>query len=457
MNRRIFLSMAGAAGATAILGRAQTIDGAAGIVQFNLEAKAGWMRFADHQAHLYAYNNQVPGPIIEARPGDTLRIGFTNSLPEATNLHFHGLHVSPSGAADNSLRMVASGEQFQYELPIPANHPGGMFWVHPHMHGTVARQVWRGLAAPLIIRGELDAIPEIQATPEVVLVLQDVTLGNNGEPVEPNFMEQIAGREGSLIGVSGTANPQIPITKDGWLRLRLINASCSRFYRLKLEEHVLNQISTDGGALPAPIGMDELLLVPGQRTDLMISGSRPPGSYRLLNLPYNRGAMGMGASFGGAAATTLATLTYQGQASQVFTLPQTLVPFQPLPSPATTRSFVLNSNMGMMSGRGTFGINGRAFDPGRIDTRVRLGDVEDWELINPMGMDHPMHIHTNPFQIVQPDGSVEPAWRDIVLVRAGGRIRVRMAFQDFPGVLVYHCHILDHEDLGMMGVLAINP
>ena len=309
MNRRMFLSAAGAASAAAILGRAQVAGDATGIVQLNLEAKAGWIPFAGRQAYLYGYNNQVPGPIIESRPGDTLRINFTNSLPEATNLHFHGLHVSPGGAADNSLRMVASGEQFQYELPIPTNHPGGMFWVHPHMHGTVARQVWRGLAAPLIIRGELDSIPEIQAAPEFVLVVQDLTLGNNGEPIEPNFMEQIAGREGSLIGVTGAANPQIPIAKDGWVRLRLINASCSRFYRLKLEEHSLYQILTDGGALPAPKELDELLLVPGQRADLMISGSRPPGSYRLLNLPYNRGAMGMGATFGTAAATTLATLT----------------------------------------------------------------------------------------------------------------------------------------------------
>ena len=111
---------------------------------------------------------------------------------------------------------------------------------------------------------------------------------------------------------------------------------------------------------------------------------------------------------------------------------------------------------GMMGGGMGFGINGRTFDPSRVDTRVRLGDVEDWEFVNPMAMDHPMHIHTNAFQIVQPDGSAQPAWQDVVLVRAGERVRVRMAFQDFIGKLMYHCHILDHEDLGMMGVLEIS-
>ena len=138
------------------------------------------------------------------------------------------------------------------------------------MHGAVARQVWRGLAAPVIVRAELDAIPEVKAAAEVVLVLQDVTLGTDGVPLEPGFMEQMAGREGSVITAAGNVNPTIPIQKDGWVRLRLINASCSRFYQLQLEEHELYQIASDGGSLPAPVGLDELLLLPGQRADLMI-------------------------------------------------------------------------------------------------------------------------------------------------------------------------------------------
>lgn len=468
MNRRSFLSVAAGAGAgLALRGRSAAFQAAGGLVQLDLEAKAEWIPFAGRQAYLYGYNNQVPGPLIEARPGDTVRVRFTNSLPEATNLHFHGLHVPPTGAADNSFVMVAPGEQFQYELPIPSNHPEGTYWMHPHMHGSVARQVWRGLAAPVIVRGELDAIPEIRAAREFVLVLQDVTLSAGGQPIEPNFMQQMAGREGSVVAVSGSANPTISVQKDGWVRLRLINASCSRFYRLQLEEHDIYQISSDGGSLPAPVGLSELLLVPGQRADLLIQGSRPPGAYRLFNLPYNRGAMGMRmgmmGGMGGITASsstplTIATLVYAGQADQVIPLPQKLVPVQPLRSPSQSRSFVLGQSMGagMMGGGMSFAINGRTFDPGRIDTQVRLGDVEEWEFVNLMGMDHPMHIHTNPFQVIQPDGSPEAAWRDVVLVRAGERVRVRTAFQDFAGKLVYHCHILDHEDLGMMGVLEIS-
>ncbi len=468
MTRRSLLSLAAGAGVVlGVRGRLQAFQAGSGIVEAELTAQPGWIPFAGGQAYLYAYNNRVPGPLIEARPGDTIRIRFTNGLPEATNLHFHGLHVPPTDVADNSFLMIAPGDQFLYELPIPANHPGGTFWIHPHTHGSVARQVWRGLAAPIIVRGELDAIPEIQAAPEMLMVLQDVTLDSDGAPVEPGFMGQMAGREGDLVTASGTVNPTIPIQTNGWVRLRLINASCSRFYRLQLEGHTLYQVASDGGSLPAPVDLDELLLVPGQRADLMIHGSRPQGTYRLLNLPYNRGGMGTGMTGGmrlaGAQSTgtssTIATLAYTGQVDRVIPLPQRLVSVEALTAPSRLRRFTLGQSMGagMMGGGGMgFGINGRAFDPSRVDTRVRVGDIEDWEFLNPMGMDHPMHIHTNAFQIVQPDGATEAAWRDVVLVRAGESVRIRMAFLNFIGKLMYHCHILDHEDLGMMGVLQID-
>lgn len=252
MTRRSLLSLAAGAGVVlGVRGRLQAFQAGSGIVEAELTAQPGWIPFAGGQAYLYAYNNRVPGPLIEARPGDTIRIRFTNGLPKATNLHFHGLHVPPTDVADNSFLMIAPGDQFLYELAIPANHPGGTFWIHPHMHGSVARQVWRGLAAPIIVRGELDAIPEIQAAPEMLMVLQDVTLGSDGSPVEPDFIGQMAGREGDLVTASGTVNPTIPIQTNGWVRLRLINASCSRFYRLQLEGHTLYQVASDGGSLPA--------------------------------------------------------------------------------------------------------------------------------------------------------------------------------------------------------------
>ena len=430
-----------------------------GLIEVDLDAQQKWIEVGGTTGYLYGFNGQIPGPTIEARPGDHVRIRFTNSLPEPTNLHYHGLHVPPTGYADNSLLEIAAGESLTYEFDLPTSHPGGTFWYHPHMHESVARQVSGGLAGVFIVRGELDQIPEIAGAPEAVLVLQDFGVDSGGRPVEPGLMERMIGREGDLVTVNGQANPPFRIQKDGWIRMRIVNASSSRFYRLRLEDHPLYLIAVDGGALPAPEEHDEILLTPGERIEVMVLGARPEGSYRLLSLPYNRGGMGMG-MMGGAPSRTimLATVVYEGQADRTWSLPKQLVGIDQLPAPSVRRSFQLGQGMGMgmMGGGGmTFTINGRSFSPNRIDTRVVLNSVEDWEFINPMMMDHPMHIHTNPFQVIGWDGLPIRAWKDVVLVRANSRIRVRTAFRDFTGTAMYHCHILDHEDLGMMGLLEI--
>ena len=431
-------------------------DAASGLVEFGLEAGQQWAELGGRSAYLYQFNGQIPGPVLEASPGDHVRIDFRNSLPENTNLHYHGLHVPPTGNADNSFLSIPSRESFTYEFDLPASHPGGMFWYHPHVHGSAARQVSRGLAGVFIVRGELDQIPEIAAAPEAILVLQDFDLNSAGLPKEPNSTERMMGREGSLVTINGQITPALYIQKDGWLRLRILNASSSRFYWLRLEEHPFYLIGTDGGALPAPEELEEILLAPGERVDAMVEGARPEGSYRLLSLPYNRGGAGMGGS--SIETLVLATLIYESQAEYTWRLPQQLVSIDPLPEPSVQRSFLLGQGMGggMMMGRGmAFTINGRVFNPNRIDTSVQLNAVEEWEFLNTTMMDHPVHIHTNPFQILGTDGTPLRAWKDVALVRAGERVRLRTAFRDFTGSTMYHCHILDHEDLGMMGRLEI--
>jgi FtsP/CotA-like multicopper oxidase with cupredoxin domain len=465
-NRRSFLKAAAGLPAFAALPRPLLAQQSAspGLVDVSLEAQQGWINIGGRGGYLYGFNGQVPGPVIEARPGDHVRVRFRNSLSEDTNLHYHGLHVSPSGNADNSFLEIPQGEDLTYDFDLPASHLGGTFWYHPHMHGSVARQVGRGLAGVFIVRGELDQIPEIGNAAESVLVLQDFDLTDSGLPIEPGLMERMLGREGGLVTANGQVNPRILIQRDGWIRLRILNASSSRFYRLRLEEHPLYLIAVDSGALPGPEALEEILVTPGERIEVMVRGARPDGSYRLLSLPYNRGGMGMGmmGGMGGSSSqtTVLATVVYEGQATRTWDLPQQLVRIDPLSSPTVRRSFQLGQGMGMgmgmMGGGGmNFSINGRTFSPNRVDTRVALGSVEEWEFINSMMMDHPMHVHTNPFQVIGSDGSPIRAWKDVVLVRANSRIRVRTAFREFTGKAMYHCHILDHEDLGMMGVLEI--
>ncbi|MEO8034912.1 MAG: multicopper oxidase domain-containing protein, partial [Acidobacteriota bacterium] len=324
------------------------------------------------RTRLFAFNGSVPGPMFEARAGDDVTIRLANALDEATNLHFHGLHTPPNGAADNIFLHIESGEVFTYQFTIPSNHQAGLFWVHPHMHGTVARQVSRGLASPFVIRGEIDAVPEVAAADEHILVLQDFEVGSRGTIVEPSMPDLVHGREGSIITAGGAINPTLPIRQNGLLRLRLVNASVSRFYRLKLEEHPLHLIGVDGGALGAVRTEEEILLVPGARLDILIEGRRAEGTFRLLNLPYDRGGTGMMGGMGGSrpetvAPQTLATIEYRGRADKAWTIPGSLVrPVESLP-PATTPPRAFQLGQGMMMGRGmSFTINGRGFDANRI-------------------------------------------------------------------------------------------
>ncbi|MFZ1027659.1 MAG: multicopper oxidase domain-containing protein, partial [Limnoraphis robusta] len=257
------------------------------LLEVDLEAGFEQVSIAGQQAKLLSYNGQIPGPRLEAKPGDTIRINFTNKLSQPTNLHYHGLHIPPTGNADNVFLHIPPGESFTYEFTLAKNHPSGTFWYHPHLHGLVAEQLFGGLAGLLIVRGEFDEIPEIKAAEEQFIVLKDFALEGN----QANFqghMGMMLGREGELLTVNGELNPNFSIPQGGLLRLRVINASTSRFYRLKLEEHPLYLIATDGGSISEPVELSEVLLTPGERVEILIRGEREPGQYRLLNLPYDR-------------------------------------------------------------------------------------------------------------------------------------------------------------------------
>lgn len=439
-----------------------------GLLELDLEARGSLVNLDGKQADLLTYNGQIPAPRLEAKPGDRVRLHFTNNLAQPTNLHYHGLHIPPTGKADNVFLRINPGEKFTYEFALAPNQAEGTFWYHPHLHGLVAEQLFGGLAGLFIVRGELDEIPEIKAAQEEFLVLQDFSFDEGGRLSSSMHMSLMMGREGDVITVNGQVNPSFSLPARGLLRLRILNASTSRFYRLALDNHLFYQIATDGNALNEPREVRELLLTPGQRADVLVKGDKQPGSYRLLNLPYDRGSMGM---MGGGGMMrgrdmmgrndrdvprVLATVNY-GSAVEPLSLPTKLASISALPEPVTVRQFELNHGMNPAVGM-AFLINGEPYQSNLIHTQVKLNTVEDWEITNTGVMDHPFHIHVNSFQVISRNGQPEslPAWRDTVLVRRGETVRIRIGFRDFAGKTVYHCHILDHEDLGMMGNLMIN-
>jgi len=457
-----------------------------GQLEMALTAAPAQVPLAGRMAQVLAYNGQVPGPRVEVQAGDRVTLRFTNQLDQPTNLHFHGLALAPTEEGDDPFRRVAPGETATYRFAIAADAPGGLAWYHPHYHGQVAPQVGGGLAGLWVVRGALDQLPAFQAATEVFLALQDFALDRRGALQPPSPMAQLWGREGDLLTVNGQAPPTVPLAVGGLVRLRLLNASPSRFYRLRLgrldqppaadgpapDGHPWWLAATDSHPLAAPVALDTLLLAPGERADVLVPGQAAPGSYALWGLPYDRGlgammgghgpGMGggrMGGGHHGPALVTdpvpLAYVQYQGSQPAV-PLPTELVPVPALPAPDRVRELVFDHGYDPRT-QAQFLINGQGFDHHRVDTAVALGTVEDWVIVNQAGMDHPFHLHAYPFQVISRNGQPDPdrAWRDTVNVPPYSQVRLRIPFRTFTGKTVYHCHILDHGDRGMMGTVMV--
>lgn len=439
------------------------VRSANGRLQIRLDAAPRTADIGGRSASVLSYNGGTPGPTLRLRPGDRLSISLRNHLADPTNLHVHGLHVSPEGNGDNPFVMVESGDTFDYEYQLPPDHPPGVYWYHPHHHGFVADQIFGGLYGAIIVE---DPQP-IEAARERVLVISDITLDKGGSIPVVSPMEQMLGREGELVLVNGQVNPTLSARPGERERWRVVNACVSRYLRLQLGGQRMQLLGIDSGRSAHPAVVEEIVLAPGNRADLLVT--MVDGTAILETQPYDRGDAGLmmggsGQPRSGTAAgrAQLATVNVAGEeATEVSAIPiQTAL--RDLRNLAVTarRDITFAMGMdGMMMRSGammSFTINGQEFDGERVDITVSAGSIEEWTLRNTSSMDHPMHLHVWPMQVVGENGAAQDAavlWRDVVNVPARGEVRVRIAFDNFKGRSVYHCHILDHEDNGMMGVI----
>lgn len=433
-----------------------------GLLQLTLDAAPGPVELGGRQVGALCYNGTVPGPTLRLRPGDELNVRLENGLSEPTNLHVHGLHVSPQADGDNVFRSVLPGRGFDYRYRLPSDHPPGVYWYHPHHHGMVADQIFAGLFGAIIVE-DPEAIP---VSTERVLLVSDTTLDSAGNIAAVSLMERMAGREGELLLLNGQSNPLLTAQPGARERWRIINTCVARYLRLRLDGQQLQVLGMDSGRSPEPETVDELLLAPGNRADLLVTAAA--GEAVLQALPYDRGAvpgmMGQGpfpVSMPGALATFRVSGASAAWPGDVASRPAQ----EDLRTAAVTarRQVVLSMGAGRgrrsggMAGMMRFTINGREYSGARTDTTVAAGTVEEWTLVNTSPMDHPFHLHVWPMQVINDNGRAAGSvvMRDVVNVRANGHATVRIAFRDFSGRSVYHCHILDHEDLGMMGVIEV--
>jgi bilirubin oxidase len=426
--------------------------------------RAGKTVLAGRSTEFWTYNGLVPGPMSEVFEGDTVRIRLENRLSQETTVHWHGLPVPPS--QDGSpMDPIAPGASRTYEFTLPLGS-AGTYWYHPHPHEHTAEQVFRGMAGLFVVRSRTDPVPaDIE---EKRLVVSDLRLASDGSIPANTAMDWQNGREGNYVLVNGQYQPTLGINPGQSQRWRILNATNARYLRLALDQHTFTLIGTDGGLLAAPVpGLNEILLAPAQRVDVIVTAGLASGASAMLqSLPYDRGMMGMGMMGGGSSTFSLLSVVYSRSASLPIAMPTALRPIEPLGAPTAYKHLVLSSEMGMgmgMMGSGgmmQFLIDGKSFDPARVDRTSRVNAVEQWTIENRSSMDHPFHLHGTQFQVVSRTRGgatiAEPtlAWRDVVNVGAFESVVFKVV-QSQLGKRMYHCHILEHEDQGMMGVLDV--
>jgi FtsP/CotA-like multicopper oxidase with cupredoxin domain len=427
---------------------------APGVVEIDLVAAPARLPLLRGSAtEVYAYNGSVPGPTLELREGDRVTIRFRNELPEPTTVHWHGLHL-PYEADGSPMHPVAPGETYEYSFHVQQG-TAGTYWYHPHPHHRTAWQVGKGLYGALIVRAEDDPVPE--AFGDKLLILSDNRFRADGEldfpdPSSPRGkVDAMNGREGDVLFVSGSVMPEITIRSGEVQRWRVINASGARIYRLALQDHSFLHIGSDGGLFERPVETAEILLANGERAELLVRGTGPPGTRALLQtLPYDR-YMQQTRPADWDEPRDLLTLRYTpAPRVAAVAVPARLRHVPSLDPAAVTATRV----MLMSQGR----INSAVMDMNRVDVRTSLGATEIWEVENLVGMDHPFHLHGFRFQVLDRNGVPEPyaSWKDTVNVPKRERVRFIVRYVDYPGKWMFHCHILDHEDQGMMGVLEVS-
>lgn len=403
------------------------------------------------ETDVYAYNGHVPGPLLEVSEGDSVMIHFQNDLPEETTIHWHGMRL-PFVSDGSPFHPVAPGESHTYAFRVRSG-AAGTYWYHPHPHHRTAWQVGKGLYGAFIVRDPKDPLPEMR---EKVLILSDNRFRENGELDFPEErtrqfrIDEMNGREGNVFFVNDEIMPALSIRSGEMQRWRIINASGARVYRLALEGHSFLHVGSDGGLFEHPEETDEVVLGVGERAELLVRGTDEPGSEAVLRaLPYDR-YMPQWRPSNWDTPIDLLTLQYSEEAPvDPLEVPETLRPIPELdPAEAT-----VTREMRMTNGK----INGQTMRMDRVDETAELGATEVWAIENLVGMDHPFHLHGFQFQVFERNGEpvAQPKWEDTVNVPGFESARFVVRLDDYEGKWMFHCHILDHEDQGMMGVLEV--
>lgn len=421
----------------------------------------------------FGINNNYLGPVLRVKQGQTLPFDVTNKIGDVTTIHWHGLHI-PGDVDGGPHQEIQPGDVWSPDVPIVQH--ASMNWFHSHMHGRTAQQTHNGLAGVLLVEDDasLDAdLPKTYGVDDFTLILQDKMFDASGRMSYELTAEVFEdGFEGDTLVVNGALAPVTQSVPTGLVRLRILNACNARFLELSMETGPITVIASDGGFLSSPVEAESILMSPGERYEVLVD----MGAFASNALTVNMGgADGFFANlFGGNQTTTALALTRTDEQGFSGSMPNQLANLAP-PDRSTatvTRSFELQMDVGadlvalalawdnFCGNAGAMAINGQPMKMDRIDETVRKGDTEIWR-ISVDDMLHPFHVHGCSFRILSQSGQTPPAyaqgWKDMVHVEEGwSEILVRFDYEalaDTP--YMYHCHILEHEDCGMMGQFTV--
>ena len=422
-----------------------------GVLDATLTAAPGMVQLGDFSFSGFLYNGSYLPPVLRARTGDVMRISFKNRLPaDPSNLHFHGMSVSPKGNSDNVFVHVHPGGDFKYEVSIPAHdrQGPGLFWYHPHAHGVVAKQILGGMSGGLVIDGSERLFPILQGLPERFLFIK------HAEQEQP---------EREIISINGQINPVVPIRPGEMQFWRIANIGATMFMKFRIDAMPLYVVATDGHPLSRPRKMTEFFIGPGERIDAIAIGP-PAGRYSMHTIAFHNEAWHQTPDPAQQMATIVSAGTV-GSGAETEVLRQRVKGARWIDevraAPIARRRTLDYSRT---PDRKIFMIDGHTMDENRVDQTARLGDTEEWTIVNTDQQYHSFHIHQTPFLVTEVNGvpQDEDSLRDTFSTPPAtevgpGSLKVVIPFTDpvIVGRFVYHCHAVDHEDEGMMGIVEV--
>jgi len=403
-------------------------------------SKFDWKLSETKTVNAWGFNQSLPGPVLRGKKGDTMVIKVNNELDEPTVVHWHGIRLPASMDGTGEVqRPIQPGESFTYRFAVP---DAGTFWYHSHHNET--EQMERGMYGALIVEDDSKIVTDA----ERVLMIDDMKLSKNYSFKRGNFIEQWKerhdGREGQTLLVNGQENYLIEMHEGQSERWRIINASSARYVTFYLGGKHFTLIGTDGGLIESPKKMTEMLLTPGERIDIIVGPFKSGELFYIESLPYNRMTFLKGKH------NAFATVRVKEEKPSTAYIPDQLRKIKALAdrNVAVTRKIKFSVGASWKHGI-DFLVNGEMH---AHDAPIYINDLQVWEVANTSLMDHPFHLHGFFFQVIEENGK-EPefkAWKDTYNLKPRSKLKIAWIPDNRPGSWMYHCHILEHHEAGMM-------